>query len=1040
MDTSAQTKARAGDDGGAGEVEASTATRVEPGASAGTPTPISSQVTNALEEAAATAAEVPGAGGRIGRYMLLRRLGAGGMGEVFLAYDDELDRRVAIKILHPGRGGGAASQRLLREAQALARLNHPNVVHVHEVGAVDGRVFVVMEYVEGDDLRAWLKERRLVGRPATAAELRTILDLMIQAGRGLAAAHRVGLAHRDVKPDNIFVGDDGRVRVGDFGLARMGAGAGASESGVGAVAQSSASGSVLSAPITRAGGVPGTPAYMAPEQRVGLFDARSDLFAFTVALWELVMGERPFAGTRKELATRIAGGERRPPAEGHAAPRWLLRALDRGLRPHPNERWPSMDALLAELEAAPQRRWRWLVGAASCVGVAVVVAALLSAQQALAERCSGAEAQLAGIWDEARVGAVEAAVRGTEVSYAGGVWSRLEADLGGYAAQWVDMHDDACEATAVRREQSSEVMDLRMACLDRALEELKATVALLETADVELLPQAHEVVADLPPLARCADTDALQAAVEPPRADEAGAVAEARGALAVARARRGGGRFAAAQAAIGEAGAAAEGLSYAPLAAELRRERGLVLAELGRYEEADADLREALRLGGRAGIPTLVGAAAIDLIGVVGRRRSLPDEGLRYRDVADAAIGDDPREAGRLTLAVAEVYAHDGRYAEAAAEYGAAIERIEAAFGDANPLLAAALIGNGDVLRRLERWEEAEARLARAQAIVERDLGDGHPLLARLLNVLATLRKDRGELDEALALFERALALRQAALGPEHPSVADSMNNLAVIRYNLGALDEATRLYRESVAIRERNLGPDHPGLAGPLTNLASVTCLTHGCADSIPLFERALKLIVDAHGEAHPVAVAVLTNLGNVYNTIGRDEPALEYALRAEAAARAVYGDSHRQVLSTLALRGRAEIWVGRRAEAEAHLRDALTMCEALYGADDLHVVPILVDLSVVARGRGRGPEAVAWSERALALVELHRDKVEEYDQASVRFALGQALALDRSQRRRALALVRDARERLGDAEQKRVPIHYVSIRELDAWIAAHR
>ncbi|HYO70315.1 MAG TPA: serine/threonine-protein kinase [Archangium sp.] len=216
--------------------------------------------------------EVLPRGALVGRYMVLEKLGAGGMGVVYAAYDPELDRKLALKLLHPGsdpveKSGGQA--RLMREAQAMARLAHPNVISLFDVGVWSGRVFIAMELVEGPSLRDWLKQ--------ASHSWREVVEVFIAAGRGLAAAHAAGLVHRDFKPDNVLLGREGRVRVLDFGLARP---ASATEESLAMPAElplSERGSSPLDTPLTRVGLVIGTPAYMAPElYSGGVFDARSD--------------------------------------------------------------------------------------------------------------------------------------------------------------------------------------------------------------------------------------------------------------------------------------------------------------------------------------------------------------------------------------------------------------------------------------------------------------------------------------------------------------------------------------------------------------------------------------------------------------------------------------------------------------------------------------------------------------------------------------------------------------------------------------------
>ncbi len=269
----------------------------------------------------------------LGRYVVLDRLGAGGMGVVYAAWDPELDRRVAIKLLHArlGRAPGDASP-LLREARAMARLTHPNVLAVYDVGTLDGQTFITTELVDGVTLRQWLQAPR---------PRRDVLAVLVAAGAGLAAAHAAGIVHRDFKPENVMVAHDGRVRVMDFGLARP----------LAALSPAAAAASGL----YRTAALAGTPAYMAPEQWEGRRqDAQADIFAFCVVAWEALTGEHPFAGpTLVATAEAIVGGRVRPPPPGVRLPYWLLRTLLVGLRVAPASRHRDMPALLAALQADP---------------------------------------------------------------------------------------------------------------------------------------------------------------------------------------------------------------------------------------------------------------------------------------------------------------------------------------------------------------------------------------------------------------------------------------------------------------------------------------------------------------------------------------------------------------------------------------------------------------------------------------------------------------------------------------------------------------
>jgi serine/threonine protein kinase len=301
-------------------------------------------------------------GARVGRYVVRRLIGRGAMGAVYEASDPDLDRRVAVKLLRANALSDPARQRtrarLLREAQAMARLSHPDVITVYDVGAFGNELFVAMEYVEGETLRHWRD-----ARPRSPAEIMTVYE---RAGRGLAAAHEAGLVHRDFKPDNVLIGRDGRVRVTDFGLARSVDDQEAASQGEG-IASSDAI--VLTTTLTRTGTLVGTPAYMASEQlRGGAADARSDVFSFCVALYESLYCERPFAGsTVVALRAAIEQGAVRAAPVLAGVPAAIRHVLLRGLRAAPDERWTTMQALLDALReagAAP-RRPRLTAGAAA---------------------------------------------------------------------------------------------------------------------------------------------------------------------------------------------------------------------------------------------------------------------------------------------------------------------------------------------------------------------------------------------------------------------------------------------------------------------------------------------------------------------------------------------------------------------------------------------------------------------------------------------------------------------------------------------------
>ncbi|HWB77856.1 MAG TPA: serine/threonine-protein kinase, partial [Nannocystaceae bacterium] len=337
----------------------------------------------------------------IGRFRVVKAIGQGAMGTVWLCRDDELARDVAVKLLRGRPSDERAQARMIREARALARLSHPNVVVVHEVGTSDRGVHVAMEHVRGTTLGRWLEQ------PRTPAQ---ILAVLVQAGRGLAAAHRVGVVHRDFKPDNVLISEEEgafRARVVDFGLARtdeLDDDHGADE---------------LAAPIglTRTGALIGTPAYMAPEQlERGTAGPASDQFAFCVTAFEALQGTRPFTGDSPEALLAAIG---RGPAKLAARIESRARAaIERGLTRDAAARWPSMDALLAEL-APPSRRSRVLV-AGGAIAIAGVAIAWGIARQ---DPCPDDPRLLADAWDEPTRARVEQAFATSTAPYAAAVWA-----------------------------------------------------------------------------------------------------------------------------------------------------------------------------------------------------------------------------------------------------------------------------------------------------------------------------------------------------------------------------------------------------------------------------------------------------------------------------------------------------------------------------------------------------------------------------------------------------------------------------------------
>ncbi|HVI01635.1 MAG TPA: serine/threonine-protein kinase, partial [Enhygromyxa sp.] len=698
-----------------------------------------------------------GAPERVGRYLVLRKLGAGAMGMVVVGYDPELDRKLAIKLIHPRVAKrGEARSRMLREAKGLARLSHPNVVQVYDAGDIDGRVFIAMELVDGQPLSAWVKARE-----RTSDE---ILAVFLAAGRGLAAAHDAGLVHRDFKPDNVLVDREGRARVLDFGLVRAaGDGEGRERSDAHASAsegnpldsskiadsndtaaitsewettggrERTGSTSELELELTHGGQIMGTPAYMSPEQWKGAkADARSDQFSFCVALWEALYGERPFQGrTVHALAAAIDSGRITEPASAVRLPRRVRKALERGLSGDPARRFASMHTLLRELgrEDWSGRSLPLAIAALAAFGL-LAWGQSVGVETPAAPSCEGAAAAVHEVWNPRRHDAVRAAFAASEVAGSEAILARVVADLDDYATRWSAAAEDNCTATRIRQQQSDELFNRRRRCLDRKLTELAALVEVLTRADVSTVEEAVLAVESLPSLRACeADRVQGESATLPDDPQLAERVTEARRALAAVRASLDTGRFSEAGELLVELELTVEQLDYPPLTAELAVQRGRHHARLDRYEQAAEALQQGYFLAIAQRDRELALTAAVWLAEVEGAQRQRPEFAQLWARQAEAMLARDPARYPELAADLADTaswnayLANDLVAARSEAERGLAIldqAELDAPMHRMSLLLdrGAAEYGAGDLAAAQASFEAA---LQLAEATVGRD-------------------------------------------------------------------------------------------------------------------------------------------------------------------------------------------------------------------------------------------------------------------------------------------------------------------------------
>jgi tetratricopeptide (TPR) repeat protein/predicted Ser/Thr protein kinase len=834
------------------------------------------------ESATHTPASTIGPGSVVGRHVVLHRLGAGAMGVVYAAYDPELDRKVALKLMLPGMGGPTGRLRLLREAQALAKLSHPNVVTIHDVGTVAEHVWIAMEFVQGQTLGEWSKARR---------DWRAVLEIMGKAGAGLAAAHAAGLLHRDFKPDNVMVGDDGRVCVMDFGLARMRVGTGACTPELDPSRPSAEAIGALATSVTQAGAVVGTPSYMAPEQFHGAeLTGAADQFAFCVTLWGALYGERPFAGsTIPELVTNVLEGTLRSPPRDRPVPGWLRRVCERGLSVEPAQRWPSMHELLDSLAKghtrARVRKGLVAVAVLGLLGVGVDGARRYDLERRTAA-CEATGAQVETAWSPERERALREALVATGVSYAATTADKTMPWLDRRADAWRDARVEVCLDAEVRGRMDAEMLDRSLWCLDERRMELESLVDELTLADAEVLHKTVTAAAELSSVAPCRDERVLHALSPPPDEDRE-AVRAVRAEVARAGSLERSGRYDKGLEVIRGVFERAEALGWRPLTAVAGLRLGTLLERTGAYAESERALEGAYFEAANGAAPEVAFEAAAELVFVVGVDSARYDDGLRWSRLAEVALVDIPddehlRRAGLLAYLAATHTTHDRDAAKALAERALAL--FEGGLGPEHPHVAMALANLGNIHASSGAYHEARELYERALVVYEGALGPEHPDVATALNNLAVTYANADDLAETKRLQERALAIYEGALGPEHPDVATALNNLASTCRIVGAYDEARRLGERALAIRREALGAEHPLVASSLRTLASIDYETGAYDEAMHRYTQALAIDEKALGPEHAGLAASLTGLASLALRQGRPTDAVPLARRAVA------------------------------------------------------------------------------------------------------------------------------------------------------------
>lgn len=800
-------------------------------------------------------------GTTIGRYLVLDVLGAGAMGVVYAAFDPELDRKVALKLLHARAVGKVSSERLVREARSTAKLAHPNVVVVHDVGEHAGAVFMAMEYVEGGTLGEWLAEERRE-RDAIVAAFR-------EAGLGLQAAHEAGLVHRDFKPANVLMGRDGRPRVTDFGLARGDGSAPASEELLST--HPGAEAKLLDATFTRTGALVGTPAYMSPEQFAGqTADARSDQFSFCVALFEALCGSRPFAGkTVTELAANVSAGRIAEPALLDVLPRNVRAMLVRGLRAEPDERFADMKSMLRSLEpsASTNTATRALFLGGLLLGAGGLAVAVTGTQSTPAddEQCADGAAAMQGLWTDERGSALEENLAADRSPLEARTAARVREGLDAFASSWIDARAQVCESEPIRRGAATQ-------CLDDRFVHFSALVDALEQGEASALRHAATAVAQLDDPARCTSPDWREATEVDPPPELAEGVRALRERLVRVRVDEQLGHFAAAFEASTPLLGEAASLGFDPLTADIHHERGLLQAEQGEYEAALTEFEHAFALAMRSGYDrpaVLSGSLALQIVG-----QSTPDaeRARMWKTLTKAAVdrtGEYSRFAASYWNSVGLDHRLQGRFDESREAFERAIQIYdETSPGSSDQFHP---LNNLAALEMDQRnFDAAERRARELIDAQERSLGPDHPDLVTSLTTLAAALASKHELDEAAEAIERALDLEMTWIGKESQRLDSVRMTLGQIRKRQGDLESARDLYAQTLEAWKVKRGPEDPYTALAHNNLAATLGEMGDLDGALQHHQRALEIRIAHRGPdhldtagAHSAVAADLLNLG---------------------------------------------------------------------------------------------------------------------------------------------------------------------------------
>ena len=759
-------------------------------------------------------------GTSIGNIEIIDRLGAGGMGEVYLGVDHRLDRRVALKTLHAQLELSSATKvRFRREAQILSRLDHPGICRLYDL-VEDEQDYLILEYVQGKSLE------ELSGQLPKDEVIRVGRDI----AEALAAAHREGVIHRDLKPDNVMLDEHGSIKILDFGISRLVGGDREypdDPKANDAICQPRSH--PASPDLTEHGTIVGTPRYMSPEQIQGLpLTPAADVYSLGLLLCELLTGASPLSTL--DLPSLLGRDPEEPLTLPEDIDRHCRSLFESMTQADPLKRPDAAECArrLDHIRSAPQRRRRKiLVAGLSLTAIAAIIGAL-SLGQAMGKgrhKCRDFGRHLEGVWDHTVADNLQKVF---VTSDALGAWPSVKSAFDAYAEKWIALRTEACEATWMRGEQTPEMLDLEMACFDRRLADLEALLEVFSDNLSSIKDKAALAAHSLPPLMTCLDTRLLSARVPLPEDPVTIARVQAvREDLSRIKARLDAGDFGRAWEQLQALERDVTAIDHSPLTAEYRYLEGLLGEKLGAPAEADHALMQAILAGESGRHDRKVAQAWIRRVWIHGPMMSDFEGADELAGFAEAAItrsGDDPELEGALANHQAIILFMKEQPKEALAVCRQALDLRRKAFGPEHPKVASTMQNCAQLLEGLGQFEEALELMEEAFQMRLSLLGPNHPSVLHSLTGLSQLLGATGRKDEAEAYLHYAIQLAEDILPPGHVNLGLLKNNLSVVAIDAEQYSEAADLAREAASLLRTASGPQSLNTADALSNIAVST------------------------------------------------------------------------------------------------------------------------------------------------------------------------------------------------------------------------